>query len=215
MLGVRLLRAIGMTLLLFMLVYVPTSALAAGLRLPPSLAVPVVMLGTIFTAALLIFLLSRRSPDGLARYGITGATRKHIGVAVVVSAPIAFFFALLLAHAHELGPLAGLSLSPWLAALYFVIGASIQEEVIFRGLLQTTLASLSAPRATHDTSYEVLASMMIALLFGCIHLVVGPQTAAAALVLGIIAGELRRHSGSLLPAVICHAFFNLGGSILN
>jgi membrane protease YdiL (CAAX protease family) len=167
-LSVRLVRAIGLTVLSFILVYAPTSALAAGLRFPPVLAVPFVMLGTFFTAVLLMFVLSRRSPDGLARYGITGATQKHIGVAVVVSVPIAFFAALLLAHAHEPGPLAGLSLSPMLAILYFVVGASIQEEVIFRGLLQTMLANLSAPRGTHDPSCEVLASIMIALLFGCI-----------------------------------------------
>jgi membrane protease YdiL (CAAX protease family) len=58
---------------------------------------------------------------------------------------------------------------------------------------------------------EVAASFLIALLFGCIHLVVGPYTAAAAFLLGAIAGEFRRRSGSLIPSIICHVFFNLGG----
>jgi membrane protease YdiL (CAAX protease family) len=61
--------------------------------------------------------------------------------------------------------------------------------------------------------YGVVASLLVALLFGGIHLVVGPYTAAAAFILGAIAGEFRRRSGSLIPAIICHAFFNLGGII--
>jgi membrane protease YdiL (CAAX protease family) len=48
-------------------------------------------------------------------------------------------------------------------------------------------------------------------MFSCIHLTVGRYTAVAALVLGVIAGELRRRSGSLAPAMICHALFNLAG----
>jgi membrane protease YdiL (CAAX protease family) len=41
----------------------------------------------------------------------------------------------------------------------------------------------------------------------------GRYTAAAAFLLGAMAGELRRRSGSLVPAVICHAFFNLAGIV--
>jgi hypothetical protein len=100
-----------------------------------------------------------------------------------------------------------------LVALYFVVGAPIQEEVIFRGLLQTTLAINAASPTAPSPKYGVAASFLVALLFGCIHLVVGRYTAAAAFLLGAIAGELRRRSGSLIPAVICHAFFNLAGII--
>jgi membrane protease YdiL (CAAX protease family) len=37
--------------------------------------------------------------------------------------------------------------------------------------------------------------------------------AIAGFVLSVLAGELRRRSGSLLPAVICHTIFNLGGAL--
>ena len=47
-----------------------------------------------------------------------------------------------------------------------------------------------------------------AVLFGIIHLEAGVAVATDAIILGLVAGELRRRSGSLLPAVIVHALFN-------
>ncbi|HUE65759.1 MAG TPA: CPBP family intramembrane glutamic endopeptidase [Rhizomicrobium sp.] len=93
--------------------------------------------------------------------------------------------------------------------LYFGLGASIQEEVIFRGLIQSYL------ERTWSTSVTRLAGRMsptvcfTAVLFGVIHLDSGPIVVAGALGLGLVAGELRRCSHSLLPAVIVHALFNL------
>jgi len=51
-------------------------------------------------------------------------------------------------------------------------------------------------------------------LFGLIHLEVNPITAAAAFVLGLLSGELRHRSGSLLPAILVHAVFNAFAAIL-
>ncbi len=47
-----------------------------------------------------------------------------------------------------------------------------------------------------------------AALFGIIHLEAGVAVAIGAIVLGLIAGELRRRSASLLPAIVVHALFN-------
>jgi membrane protease YdiL (CAAX protease family) len=207
------LRAIGLTILLFVAVYAPASVLAAALHLQVAATVPFVMFFTLVTAVIGIRLLAGRTPGGWVRYGFSVPAPKHVGAAVVISAPVAIVTALLLARAHESGPLAGLSLAPWLVVLYFVLGAPIQEEVIFRGLLQTTLATSAASPTAPNPKYGVAASLLVALLFGCIHLVVGRYTAAAAFVLGAIAGEFRRRSGSLIPAVICHAFFNLAAII--
>jgi CAAX prenyl protease-like protein len=81
--------------------------------------------------------------------------------------------------------------------LYFVVGAAIQEEMIFRGLLQTTLARrFPATLSFFGTSLSY-AAIVVALLFGLIHLEVNPITAAAAFVLGLLSGELRLRSGSL------------------
>ena len=209
----RVIRATGLTLLLFVIVYAPPLALAAILHLDLATLVPFVMLLTLVTAGVLLLSKASRTPDGLARYGFCMPTLSDIGAATIVSAPLAVVTALLLTHVHEPGRLAGLSLAPWLLALYFVVGAPIQEEVIFRGLLQTTLATGITPPTAPNPKYGVVASFLVALLFGCIHLVVGRYTAVAAFVLGAIAGEFRRRSGSLVPAIICHAFFNLGDII--
>jgi len=212
--SVRILRAVSLTIILFVAVYAPALALSASLHLQIAATVPFVMFLTLVTAGIAIRLLASRTPGGLVRYGFSLPALKHVGAAVIVGAPVAIFVALLLARVHEAGPLAGLSLAPWLAVPYFVVGAPIQEEVIFRGLLQTTLAIGAAPPTGPSRKYEVAASLLVALLFGCIHLVVGRYTAAAAFLLGAIAGEFRRRSGSLIPAVICHAFFNLAGIIV-
>ena len=58
------------------------------------------------------------------------------------------------------------------------------------------------------------AAIIVALLFGLIHLEVNPITAAAAFVLGLLSGELRHRSGSLLPAILVHAVFNAFAAIL-
>jgi membrane protease YdiL (CAAX protease family) len=52
------------------------------------------------------------------------------------------------------------------------------------------------------------AVVFTAVLFGIIHLGVGAVVAAGAIVLGLVAGELRRRSASLLPAIVVHALFN-------
>ncbi len=98
--------------------------------------------------------------------------------------------------------------------LYFVVGAAIQEEIIFRGLLQTTLTrQFPAALSFFGTSLSY-ASIIVALLFGLIHLEVSPITAGAAFVLGLFSGELRHRSGSLLPAILVHAVFNAFAAIL-
>lgn len=209
----RVIRAIGLTLLLFVAVYAPASALAAILHLQLAMLMPFVMLLALVTAGILLLLIAGRTPNGLARYESSVPTLRQVGVATIVSTPIAAATAPLLNHVHEPGPIADLSVKPWLVALYFVVGAPMQEEVIFRGLLQTTLATGITPPTAPSPKYGVVASFLVALLFGCIHLIVGRYTAVAALVLGANAGEFRRRSGSLVPAIICHAFLNLGSIV--
>jgi membrane protease YdiL (CAAX protease family) len=209
----RAMRATGLTLLLFVAAYLPTFAMARALHLQLAATVPFVMVFTFVTACLLIRGLASRRHEEVAQYGINVPAVKDVVSAVVVSAPISIVTALLLSRMHESGSLGGLSLAPWLVVLYFVVGAPVQEELIFRGLLQTTLATRIAPPTASSRMYGVVASLLVALLFGGIHLVVGPYTAAAAFILGAIAGEFRRRSGSLIPAIICHSFFNLAGII--
>lgn len=114
-------------------------------------------------------------------------------------------------HFHEPGLLTELHIAPWLAFLYFGFGAPAQQEVIFRRLLQTTFAvNLASTRTANENPGRIII-FVVAALFVAIHLVVGPLTAVFAFVLAVAAGQLRRRSDGLSPAIICHALFNIAG----
>lgn len=55
--------------------------------------------------------------------------------------------------------------------------------------------------------------LVVAALFGAVHVPAGVAAAAAALLLGIAAGVLRARTGSVLPAILAHAAANLVGSL--
>jgi membrane protease YdiL (CAAX protease family) len=57
------------------------------------------------------------------------------------------------------------------------------------------------------------AVLFAAILFGIVHLGSGVAVFVGALLLGLLAGELRRRSGSLVPAIIVHVLFNIPGLI--
>lgn len=195
-------KAIGLVLLLFVVVYAPASAVA---HVPLDLAVPITIVVSLGVATGLIAFFIRSGRMSMAAFGLRLSTIRHTAVALAIGVPLGLAAAWLTGHSHEAGPLTGLSIPVWLSVLYFGIGAPIQEEVIFRGLLQSMLAKSFAPppASTHT------APLIVAVLFGAIHLVVGPVTAICAFVLGIVAGEFRLRSGSLVPAVLVHALFNL------
>ena len=203
--------AMGLLLVTFLAVYAPAFALAGGLRLSPNAAVPVVMLVTFVIAGGIIGLYARRGGITWAAFGFRLPSWRYIVCALISAIPLSVSIAWLLGYVKEPGPLAGLTLAHWLIYVYFGLAAPIQEEVIFRGLLQTALADRLADKPIYAATSGMIALVAVATLFGVIHLVVGPATAAGALVLGLLAGELRRRSGSLLPAVICHSIFNLAG----
>lgn len=97
--------------------------------------------------------------------------------------------------------------------------ASISEETLARGLLQTLLGGnaevgVAAPRRL---SMPVLVS---GLFFGSMHIVLvrsmGPAAVPVILLavfLGLVAARYRERTGSLLPAIIVHALFNIGGML--
>lgn len=210
---VALLAAIALALLVFLAVYMPAFVLAGGLRLPLNEAVPTVMLVTLAIALALIGAFARRYASTVARFGMDLPAWRHLAYAVGFAVPLGLLVAWGLAHAGETGPLAGLSLPTWQVYLYFVLGSPVQEEVIYRGLLQTLLARRLASSPTYSKASATIAMFLAASLFGAVHLQIGPATAAGALMLGLLAGRLRQQSGSLLPGIVCHALFNLAGIV--
>ena len=199
---------------LFLAVYLPAFAIVAALRLPMNRAVPTIITLTLLAAASLILFIARRKARPIATFGFRATQMRYLAYALAFGVPLSAIAALLLGQFREPGPLAGLHIAPWLAFIYFGLGAPIQEEVIFRGLLQTTLCMnlATTPSATANTGG--IAILAVAALFAAIHLAVGPMTAVCAFVLAILAGELRRRSGSLSPAILAHSLFNIAGIIL-
>jgi membrane protease YdiL (CAAX protease family) len=210
---VRFAKALGTLLLLFAAAYGPAFLTVALLKLRPFEAVPVIIVISLAVAILLIDVVSRRA-GGFAQFGFRFCHYRYTAAAIVFGVPIAWALTILVNHLSSAPPPPEVSFRPWMTFLYFVVGAAIQEEIIFRGLLQTTLArQFPAMLSFFGTSLSY-AAIIVALLFGLIHLEVNPITAAAAFVLGLLSGELRHRSGSLLPAILVHAVFNAFAAIL-
>jgi membrane protease YdiL (CAAX protease family) len=208
-------RAFGVALALLLAVYIPTFALVSVLHLTMAHAVPVIIVVSATLALVLMLTLrSRTTTLTLADFGLRWCSWRTLFTAIVVGLPFSWIINELLSLAHEPGPLAGMVLAPALGWFYFGLDAPLQEELIFRGLLQTALRRcLTAAPAT--TAHAGVAAVIgAAVLFALVHLAVGPWTAAAALALGLLAGELRRRSGSLVPAALIHIIFNLPGLLI-
>ena len=97
--------------------------------------------------------------------------------------------------------------------------ASISEELLTRGLIQGFLTPLAGHGFTVLNVRISLPVLTGALFFGLMHaalLTTGMalfpvmSTVAFAAVLGLIAGYYREQTGSLIPAIIVHAFGNIG-----
>ncbi len=89
--------------------------------------------------------------------------------------------------------------------------APLGEEFLFRGILESSLLGYGT----------IIAIVVPALLFSLIHLLPFKNTPRkflitildSAFILGLLAGYFRAISGSLLPAYVTHAIFNLNGKI--
>lgn len=210
---VRFSKALGTLLLLFAATYGPAFLTVALLKLRPFEAVPVIIVISLAVAMLLIKVVSGRA-GSFAQFGFRFCHTHYIAAAIAFGVPIAWALTILV-NRLSLGPRpTEMSFRPWMTFLYFIVGAPIQEEIIFRGLLQTTLVrQFPATLSFFGTSLSY-AAIIVALLFGLIHLEVNPMTAGAAFVLGLFSGELRYRSGSLLPAILVHAVFNAFAAIL-
>jgi membrane protease YdiL (CAAX protease family) len=206
-------KALGTLLLLFAAAYGPAFLTVALLKLRPFEAVPVIIVISLVVAILLIYVVSG-SAGGFAQFGFRFCHYRYIAAAILFGVPIAWALTILVNHLNSGSPPPEVSFRPWKTFLYFVVGAAIQEEIIFRGLLQTSMArQFPATLSFFGTSLSY-AAIIVALLFGLIHMEVNAITAAAAFVLGLLAGELRHRSGSLVPAILVHAVFNAFAAIL-
>jgi len=101
------------------------------------------------------------------------------------------------------------------------IYASICEEVLTRGLIQGYLMPLTKYGFAVFKLRISVPVLVGALFFASMHIMLLTMGIATftvitivlfALILGIIAGYHREKTGSIIPAIIVHILFNLGGS---
>ena len=208
----KVLKAAAQILVLFLLAYLPAVAAIGVLALDAVRGIPIVMGVTLAITAALIW---RRIASGgwaPADFGFTGCRATHLVAASAAGAAIGLVAAAVQAHSGDPRLEELQSLSQLRMIVLFWLAAPVQEEVIFRGLLQATAARTLAERPPAGLSLS-RSGLIVAVLFGAVHLPVGPVLAGAAFALGVLAGELRVRTGSLAPAVAAHAFCNAAGSL--
>ena len=206
-------QAFGIGIGLFLAVYVPAFAITALVRPHVEVAVPLIIAITLVIALILVFRFARK-PAGAAEFGFTIPKGQYLAMATALGLILGIAVTFV-CHLFPSKPPLDLShLKPWMTALYFSFGAPIQEEVIFRGLIQSMLVRRWTKKFPVSGGSLSRAVVFTAMLFGIIHLEVGALVAVCAVILGLVAGELRGRSGSLLPAIIVHALFNAADAYL-
>lgn len=207
------LRALGIALALFVAVYGPAFVTVSLIHPLAQGVVPLIIAISLAIALVLIFTLGRRT-GSISEFGFSISEFRYVELAALLGLPLAIAASWLGHLLPAKGAIDTSGFPLWMLWLYFGVGASIQEEVIFRGLLQSFLEQRWTTRFLVFRASLSPAVLFTATLFGIIHLGSGPIVIAGAIVLGLVAGELRRRSGSLLPAVIIHALFNVPGLLL-
>ncbi len=112
----------------------------------------------------------------------------------------------------------GLGLSPIQSIIFVWIYASVSEEIFTRGLLQGFLFSLMKYGINLSKNLRLsLPVLFSGLYFGLMHIVaidkMGPPVIVLTTLLGLVAGYYREKTESLIPAIIIHALFNVGGML--
>jgi membrane protease YdiL (CAAX protease family) len=205
----HVLKRVALALLLFLLVYAPAFALVAWLHPSVELTIPLIVAISACIAAICLAMLAK-PPQGAREFGLARSRLSFIFAAAIAGVIIGLAFAYIAARYPAPSPLDLSKLPPWMIIVYFVIAAPIQEELIFRGLLQTLVSRGASSQSFWTIHFPVF---FIAALFGIIHLDSGVIVAAEAILLGLIAGELRRISGSLIPAILFHALLNAASAL--
>jgi len=204
------LKRAGFALILFVTVYAPAFATVAALRPSVKIAIPLIIIVSAGLATLIMAFLAGGT-KGIDEFGVAMSPASYIFAATLAGILVGGALAYVAALYPAPPPLDVSKLRPWMIFVYFVLAAPVQEELIFRGLLQTTIArAVSVPGGYWAAHFPVI---FVAALFGVIHLDSGIVVAAGAVLLGLIAGELRRMSGSLVPAMLFHALLNAASAL--
>jgi len=96
----------------------------------------------------------------------------------------------------------------WAGWLSLVLAQPVLEELVFRGVLQGRLLRLTDGRRLGPVT---LANLLATAGFVAMHLPAQPPVWALAVAApSLVFGHLRERSGSIVPAIAMHAFYNAG-----
>ena len=206
-------KALVWLFLLFLGVYLPSFILIGILRPSGAGTVLLIIVTSLLVALLIMAIFLKRHSWNVKNFGLVFAAKKHLVWAFVSGGILGLIVAILQRVFGIQGAQTFETFAFWQIILLFWIGASIQEEMIFRGLIQSVVAKTLADSGSLSWGPVSAAAVFVAVLFALIHIPMGIFTAGAALVAGLLAGQLRARSGSVLPAVIVHAMFNITGTL--
>jgi membrane protease YdiL (CAAX protease family) len=206
----HVLKRLALALLLFVSVYAPAFGLVSWLHPSVDVTIPLIIAVSACIAAICMALLAKQ-PQTISEFGLARSPVSYIIAATAAGVVIGVVFAYVAALFPSRSPLDLSTLRPWMIVIYFVIAAPIQEELIFRGLLQSAIARGASSSQTFWSAHSPV--FFTAMLFGMIHVDSGIVVATEAVLLGLIAGELRRMSGSLIPAILFHALLNAASAL--
>ena len=206
-------KALVWMFLLFLGVYLPAFILIGVLRPSGAGTVLLIIVTSLVVALLIIAIFLKRHGWNAKDFGLVFTAKKHLvwafisgGILGLIVAILQRIFGIQASQTFE-------TFAFWQIILLFWIGASIQEEMIFRSLIQSVVARTLGNGNSLSWGPVSAAALIVAVLFALIHIPMGIFTACAALVAGLLAGQLRARSGSILPAVIVHAMFNITGTL--
>lgn len=205
-------KALVWMFLLFLGVYLPAFILIGVLRPTGAGTVLLIIIASFLVALLIMTIFLMRHGWSLKDFGLVIAGRKYLIWAFVLGGLLGLIVAFLQRVLKVPSPQTFEAFAFWQIILLFWFGASIQEEIIFRSLIQSVVGRTLNSNATLKWGPLSAAAVIVAVLFAVIHIPMGAFTACAALVAGVLAGELRTRSSSILPAIIVHAMFNITGT---
>jgi membrane protease YdiL (CAAX protease family) len=144
------------------------------------------------------------------------------GVVTVIAASIIPGIVIVLITGPEaaregMGPLKGVTPLQFFTSIFVL--ASIAEEVLFRGLIQSVLAPLATRGIRLPRVHLSVPVILAGVAFGLSHLILIGNTPGlmvaqivfAATILGFVAGYYREKTGSIIPAIVVHMVFNIPG----
>ena len=179
-----------------------------------------------------IFLILFINKGNLTQYGFTlGKNVRYVKIIIlsfIIGIITMLITGIIASVLQSLHPVKGgehfASSYSFLETVFYVwILASISEEILTRGLIQGYLAPLKKYGFKIFKKYISLPILIGALFFGLMHvmlLTTGMNVymvfavVFTCFILGLLAGYYRENTGSLIPAVVVHMMFNIGGALL-